>query len=386
MDATQAAKLLFWACAGLIVYTYCGYPLLLWIFTRRARREALPRAEDLPFVSVLIAAYNEAAVLPAKLVNGAALDYPAERLEFLYGSDGSDDATGDLIRAQGGNVHLHEYPARQGKAAVLNKLAPHARGEILVFTDANSMFEPDAVRQLVRHFQDPRVGGVCGRLVLQQRGGRGGSEADETLYWRYESWIKAWEGQLGLLAAANGGIYAVRKPLFQPLPTNRLVMDDLIIGSRVLLQGYQVTFASEAVARESVAPDRRTELRRKIRISEGVFNLWPQLWPLLLPWQGARAWMFWSHKVLRWMVPLLLMGALAASFGLWREPFYGAALLAQMAFYAAAALGAWLETRGHHPGWLSFPYYFTGANLALVLGFARSLARSNRPTWARLGR
>jgi cellulose synthase/poly-beta-1,6-N-acetylglucosamine synthase-like glycosyltransferase len=393
MDLARVAAALFWVMGGLILYTYAGYPLLLWALAKLARRPALPIPSDdeLPTATELVAAHNEEAIIRAKLANGAALDYPSGKLDFLYGSDGSTDQTEAIIQAHGNsNVRLCRFEPRRGKARVLNDLAPQASGEILVFTDANSMFDLVAVRALARHFADPRVGGVCGRLVLHrpgvERDAPAAAEADEGLYWRYENKIKSWEGRLGILSAASGAIYAVRKSLFRPLPTARLISDDLLIAAGVLAQGRAFTFESNALAYETLADDTHDALRRKIRVGEAAYNVIPHIWPLLLPWRGGVAWMFWSHKMVRWAVPFLLLGLLVLSVGLWSDGFYRLALAAQLAGYGAAGLGYWLEARGRRPGWLSFPYYFAGANLALLLGFLRSVARPTGPAWGRHGR
>jgi cellulose synthase/poly-beta-1,6-N-acetylglucosamine synthase-like glycosyltransferase len=393
MDLTRLAAALFWIMGGLILYTYAGYPLLLWALSKLVRRRRVPEtsADHLPTATVLVAAHNEEAIIAAKLANGAALDYPAGKLDFLYGSDGSTDQTEALIREHGTpNVRLCRFSPRRGKARTLNDLAPQASGEILVFTDANTLFEPSAVRQLTRHFANPRIGGVCGRLVLHRPGTDpnqpASAEADEGLYWRYENKIKAWEGHLGILSAASGAIYAVRKSLFVPLPTTRLISDDLLIAAGVLAQGRAFTFESAAVAYETLADDTHDSLRRKIRVGEAAYNVIPHIWPLLLPWRGAVAWMFWSHKMVRWAVPFLLIGLFVVSLGLLSEGLYRLALAAQLAGYAAALLGYLFEQTGRRTGWLSFPYYFAGANLALLLGFLRSVARPTGPAWMRHGR
>lgn len=388
------ATVLFWAAVAWVAYTYVGYPLLLWLWTRRTPRPA-PRAPadaDLPLVSVIIAAHDEEAFIVAKLANCAAVDYPPDRIEFLIGSDGSRDATNALVRAHAGpNVRLLAFAEWRGKAAVLNDLVAAARGEIVVFTDANTELEPPAIRRLVAHFGDPRVGGVGGHLVLARAGApRRQAEADESLYWRYETAIKAMEGQLGILAAAPGALHGHRRALVSPLPTQRVLSDDMYVTGKVLLHGYAVTYEPGAVGRETAAPETRGELQRKIRVAESAFNTLPDLWPLLLPGRGRVtgrvAWMFWSHKIIRWLVPLFLLVIFGANLFLLSQPLYQGLLAAQAAFYAAAALGYWLDGRRPLPWWLSFPYYFAGANLALLLGGLRSLTRPATATWSRVAR
>ncbi len=379
---------LFWAAVALVAYTYAGYPLLLWLWTRLGRLP-LPQALDsaeLPTVSVIIAAHDEEGFIAEKLANCAAIDYPADRIEFLIGSDGSQDATEALVRAQAGpNVRLLAFSDWRGKAPVVNDLVAAATGDILVFTDANTLIEPPAIRRLVAHFGNPRLGGVAGNLVLQRTNPATGI-ADESLYWRYESLIKAWEGQLGLLAAAPAALHAQRRALVRPLPTQRIIPDDMLLAGGVLLQGYAVAYEATAIGYEGVGVDTHADLRRKVRVAETGFNVIPYLWPLLLPWRGRVAWMFWSHKLLRWLVPFFLLTIFVATLFLISQPFYLLALVAQVAFYLAAAAGYWLEGRRPLPWWLSFPYYFAGGNLAMLLGFVRSLTRPAIPTWGREAR
>src|SRR5262249_2067598 len=202
-----------------------------------------------------------------------------------------------------------------------------------------------------RHFANPRVGGVCGRLMLRRQRvlPPGARVADEASYWQFESQLKRWDGQLGMLAAVNAAIYGIRRALFCPYPTRPAVTEDLFLGAMVLGQNAQVTFEPEAVALEAAPPDTRTELRRKARTGELAYNLVPHLLPLLAPWRGrvaARvAWMLWSHKIIRWLTPFLLLALLAASLALWDVPVYRACLLAQMLAYAGALAGYWLEAR-----------------------------------------
>jgi cellulose synthase/poly-beta-1,6-N-acetylglucosamine synthase-like glycosyltransferase len=387
------AVLLFWLSVGLLVYTYVLYPLLLAGLVRLRRPGAVEAggASDLPFVSIVVAARDEEAIISHKLANCQEIDYPADRIEFLFGSDGSCDRTADLIRKQAGaNVRSWAFPQQRGKAAVLNDLIPQARGSLVVFSDANSLFEPEAVRRLVRHFANPRVGGVCGRLALQPPGrARPNTGANESLYWRYESFLKNLEGRLGILASANGAIYAVRRSLVRPLPTDRPIADDLVIASGVLRQGFAMTFEPEAVAHETTPDNLRDDLQRKVRVGEISYNALPWIAPLLWPGRGLAALMLWSHKIIRWGGPLWLFLALGASVWLaasTRETFYGFSLAAQASAYAAAVAGFFLEPRGMMPRWLTFPYYFAGVHLALMLGLLRSLTRRGNATWKRVGR
>jgi len=384
------ATVLFWTAAALIAYTYAGYPLLLFLVAGRRPRPEPPDLTDaaLPSLSVIVAAYNEERVIEGKLADCAAFDYPAGKLEFLFGSDGSDDSTESLIQATAAsNVRLFRFAGRRGKLAVINDLVPHSRAEILVFTDANTLFDPQAARRLARHFQDPCVGGVCGRLVLgRAHPPASRMVADDATYWQFETLIKRLEGNLGLLVAANGANYAIRRTLFCPLPTRPAVSEDMFLPAQVLIQNLLMTFEPKAVAHETASHNTRAELRRKARNAELAYNLVPHLWPLLVPSAGRVAWMLWSHKILRWLVPFLLLIVLGSSLALSSILFYRVCLLLQLATAAGALLGYWLDTRLQLPAWLSLPYYFVGGNVALLVGFFRSLSRSTNGAWARVGR
>lgn len=375
---------LFWLSVGLILYTYVLYPLSLALLAPwRSHSAVVKGRKQYPSVSLLVSVYNEAEVIQQKLENCMQLNYPVEQIEFLFGSDGSNDATVQLIRT----FHDHRVKCwvfgRRGKAATLNDLVKRASGDLLVFSDANSLFEPEAVRALADHFDDLRVGGVCGQLVLHSPNSQA---VNESLYWRYENVIKAYEGRLGILASANGAIYAIRKSLYTRLPTHKRIADDLLVAASVLRQSFRVSYEPQAVAHEQTAVRLVDDLRRKIRVAEISFNVLPEIASLLLPQYGLIAWMLWSHKLLRWMVPVFLIGALASSAWLSDLLFYRVVFLMQVLFYSAAGLGYRMEHYGPLPRWIAFPYYFAGSNLALLLGLIRSLTGQGNATWGRAGR
>jgi hypothetical protein len=191
---------------------------------------------------------------------------------------------------------------------------------------------------------------------------------------------------LGVLASANGAIYAIRRPLYRPLPVNRRIADDLVIGAGVLRQGFQMVFEPGAVARELASAETGLELRRKIRVGEIAYNAIPELLPLLDPRRGLVAWSLWSHKILRWAVPVLLVAVLVSNALLLGSRFYAALGAVQAACYVAALAGHVLAERGWSIGWLTVPYYFAGANLALLIGLFRALTRRGGGAWSRVGR
>ena len=228
--------LLFWISAAAVVYAYLGYPLLIWCLARRfgssRPRRTLAEA-DLPKISLLIAAYNEERVIEERLRNALALDYPADKLEIIIASDGSTDGTTRVVKgfAHRG-VRLLDYSVRRGKASVLNSSFPELKGDVILLSDANTEFDRLAARNIVRWFADPHIGVVCGRLVLVDP--ETGQNAD-SLYWEYETFLKKCEGQLRALLGANGGIYAIRRHLFQPIPSETIV-DDFVIPLQAKLR------------------------------------------------------------------------------------------------------------------------------------------------------
>lgn len=388
---------LCWISLGLLVYSYVVYPCCLAVLCRLrgvgkksepVTSEAGGESAEMedssawPMVSLVIAAYREESVILERVQNALQLDYPADRLEVLIGVDGNEDATGERVASvTDERVRLLQYPQRRGKASVLNDSIPQARGEIILLSDANTFWDRDAARQLVRHFRDPQVGGVCGRLILTDS--TTGKNVDG-IYWRYENGIKEREGELGALLGANGAIYAIRRELFTPIPAHTIV-DDFLIGMRIHLARKRLLYDKSAVAREETAPIIRDEFQRRTRIGAGNFQSLPWLWRLLLPDFGWICWAFWSHKVLRWTGPLWMLLAWFSCFLLAEQPLYRALLGVQGIGYALALLGA-CAPRG---GWGALPrvaWMFVMMNTALACGLHRWLFRTQRGTWKRTTR
>jgi cellulose synthase/poly-beta-1,6-N-acetylglucosamine synthase-like glycosyltransferase len=381
------ATIIFWACLLLVSYAYLGYPLLVWGLSRVFNRQVVPRTggdADLPAVSLLIAAHNEEAVIEDRIRNALAMDYPPERLEIVVSSDGSEDRTMEIVRRYtGGNVRLLDYTHRRGKAAVLNASVPELRGAIVMFSDANTQVDAEAARKLVRWFQDPQVGAVCGRLVLADP--HSGKNVDG-LYWKYETFLKQCEGRLGALLGANGGIYALRKAVFTPIPDGT-VLDDFVIPLVAKLRtGCRILYDGEAVAREETPPELGSEFRRRARIGAGGFQGIGLLWGLLHPRWGWTALAFASHKILRWLCPFFLLGLLLSNLVVYADPFFQATLAAQLGFYLVSAVMAVVPARFRFLKPLRLATMFTGMNLALLVGFWNWLRGSQQGVWQRTAR
>ncbi len=355
----------FWAAVAVVVYTYAGFPLLLAL---RARLGARPHRESdlLPQVSLVICAHNEARSIAARIENALALDYPPERLEIVIASDGSDDGTQAIASRfeSSGRVRVLDLP-RRGKIPTLNEAVCHARGEILVFSDANSHFEPGALRALMRPFADPEVGGVAGdqRYAKRKRGRSDGNDG-ERAYWALDRFVKQWQSAAGSVTSATGAIYAIRSSLFEPVPSG--VTDDFWVSTRVVVRQRRLVFAPDAVAIEPVAASSGAEFQRKVRVmTRGLTGVWLSRELLDPRRHGFYALQLLTHKLLRRLVvvPLFVL-ALATPWLLSSGPIYQLAGLAQGAIYSAALAGALLRGSLGRKKFLSVPLYFCLVNLA----------------------
>lgn len=384
MIARDAIVLGFWVCTALTVYAYIGYPVLLTLASkwRPARLPAVGDVATWPSISVVIAAHNEEDVIGERVRNLLALDYPSDQLEILIASDGSSDRTVERARAVASErVRVLDFPENRGKASTLRAAVAEARGEWLLLSDANTAMDTGAAKAMARHFLDPGVGVVCGRLVLVDGGGR---NVDGT-YWKYETYLKEHEGRLGALLGANGAIYAVRRALF-PVLSARIAIDDFVIPLLVKLRSATtIVFEPAAVAYEDTPADISSEFSRRARIGAGGFQSLALLWPLLSPRWGWTALAFLSHKVLRWFGPFFLIGALAFSAAAASDPFFARLFWLQVAAYALSGLGAVL------PAWsllrpLRLGTMFVAMNLALLKGFWLWVSGRQGGTWHRTPR
>lgn len=358
---------LFWAAIALVLYTYLLFPLLL-LLRGLIWRQRYHSAPITPSVSLIIAAYNEANNIGAKLDNALAMDYPRDRLEVLVASDGSNDGTNTIVQEYATRgVRLLALP-RQGKAAALNTAVMQAQGEILVFSDANSMYVPDAIHALARPFADPKVGGVAGNQCYRKKNNSRVTNAGEHSYWNFDRKLKQLQSEAGNAISATGAIYAIRRSLFQPAPDG--VTDDFTISTGVIVQGYRLVFAPDAIAYEEVAASSRREFGRKVRVMTRGLRAVVLRRELLNPLRyGFYALQLFSHKVLRRLVvfPLLLLFLVSPflwSMGL----FYQLATLAQLAFYSFGAAGIWLgDSRLGKKKIFALPAFFCMVNTAALV-------------------
>jgi cellulose synthase/poly-beta-1,6-N-acetylglucosamine synthase-like glycosyltransferase len=370
----------FWLSVAALFYTYVGYPVLLLVVSTLRPRSVL-RAEHTPAVSVVITAYNEERDLAAKLENTLALDYPKERLEVIVASDCSNDRTDDIARefaARG--VRLHRQAVRRGKTAAQNAAVELVRGEVVLFSDATTMYRPDVLRVLTQSFADPSVGCVAGRLVYVDPGGTSVGQGARS-YWGYETFLKQHESRACSLIGASGCLYAVRRSAYIPLYDE--ACSDFIIATKMVEQGLRTVYEPRAVSNETTNRRSDKELRMRVRvIAQTYTDLWRHR-AMMNPLRGG----FYSvellsHKVMRYAVPAFLVVIFASSLALaTTSPLYLAAFIAQALLYVAAALSLLLERVGAHSRVLALPGYFVLANLAAVLAFYKFLRGERYARW-----
>ena len=361
-------ELLFWLCALLLAYVYIGYPVFVGILAKFFPHPVKSFDKVEPSVSLIISAYNEAAVIAAKIENSLALAFPAERLEIIVVSDCCDDGTDEIVRGYAGlGVRLIRQNQRLGKSAALNYAVPQARGNILVFSDANALYLPDAVCHLVRHFANPRVGYVVGNARYYEKGTESHSAQSEGLYWKLETYLKKKESIFDSVVGGDGAIYAIRRELYAPLlPTD---INDFLNPLQIISRGYSGVFEPEAVCYEEAAESFSQEYRRKVRIISRSLNALGRVPEVLNPLRNTRHWfLLVSHKVLRWFAPFFMVFCFAVSLALWKVPFYKFAAILQAAFYALALIGWKWRPENKLGKIISLAFYFCLVNLASLVG------------------
>ena len=361
---------LFWICMGLIIYTYLLFPVLILVrglvWPRPYKSE---ETTPLPSVSVIIAAYNEEKSIGEKLENILSLDYPRDRLEVVIASDGSTDGTDAVIRNyEGQGIKLLSLP-RQGKAAALNAAVTASSGEILVFSDANSMYKADALRNIVKPFADSKIGGVAGNQSYLKKKGTSSISVGERSYWSFDRILKESESKAGSTISATGAIYAIRRSLFEPVVEG--VTDDFYTSTGVIARGFRLVFASDAIAYEHAAGTSKIEFGRKVRvITRGLRAIFIARNELLNPFRyGFYAIQLFSHKVLRRIIVFPLLFLFFITPFLWTTSlFYQLIMLGQLAFYSLGALGLVLDgTRLGRLKVFTIPFYFCLVNAAVVI-------------------
>jgi biofilm PGA synthesis N-glycosyltransferase PgaC len=376
---------MFWVALAIVLYTYAGYAVLVGVWA--ALRGRKPAATDFePEVTLVVPAYNEASILADKVRNCQALDYPAEKLRLLFITDGSNDNSAEVLAAFPEVQHLHT-PQRAGKSMAENRAIRYVTTPLVIFTDCNTVLNPEAVRNLVRHYADATVGAVSGEKRVLNDGTASG--AGEGMYWKYESFLKRCDSDIYSLMGAAGELVSFRTSLFKPLEADT-ILDDFVQSMRIVDAGYRVVYEPEAYAMEPPSFSLKDEWERKVRICAGGWQAMSRLLSLLNPLrQPVVAFLYVSHRVLRWsLTPLLLAlllplnAALALAYG----GLYSLLLAGQVLFYGAAALGWWRAAQGRPAGPLLVPLYFTMMNVAVFLGANRFFRNRQPAAWAKAQR
>jgi cellulose synthase/poly-beta-1,6-N-acetylglucosamine synthase-like glycosyltransferase len=375
-------ELLFWGGIAYLIYVEIGYALLLWLVARLKKPGAVLKDSE-PSLTVLIAAYNEADVIGQRLENVLSQGYPAEKLQVIVASDGSTDATDEIVRRYGARgVLLVRVEGRGGKIAALRAAEPAVLGEVVVLSDADSTFLPGALRNLARHFSDPKVGAVTGREVRPQGKGEGKGRG-EGLYNRIETTVKRLEGRVGNQVLLHGGICAVRRELLPYVPDH--LTHDAVVPARLVLDGYRVAYEPEAVSIEAYELDSRQDWRRRIRTVMQAYQSYLYVKDALNPLRsGFYALQIWSHRFLRWFVLPVLAITFVSSLLLAGDSLLYLALAGIQALaYLAAGVGYFLDQISKRPAIFYFPYYFvyihSAAFYALWLSWKGQKVSSWRP-------
>ncbi len=379
-------ELLFWISAGFVIYIYAGYPLAVAALGRLRPRPVRAAPGDDRSVTVVIAAFNEAAHIEATVRNKLELDYSPDKLDVIVVSDESMDGTDDIVQGLAqefpGRVRLIRQAPRNGKTSGLNLAIPEARGEIVVFSDANSIYQPDALRVLLNNFADPDVGYVTGHMVYGVTGDSAAGQGSSG-FMKYENFLRGCETRVGSVVGVDGGIDAIRRDLYQPMRADQL--PDFVLPLTVAERGHRVVYEPRAVLEEDGLRDTADEYRMRVRVSlRALWALFDRR-AILNPFRyGIYAWQVWSHKVFRYLAFIPMLAALIANALLVARgaPFVYSVLLAgQIAFYGLAVCGRILERTGIGSGLLTAPYYFMVVNVAAAHAFVRFLLRQKQTIW-----
>ncbi|HEV7379797.1 MAG TPA: glycosyltransferase family 2 protein, partial [Dyadobacter sp.] len=372
-------KILFWLSLFIVFYTYVGYGIVLYALVRlrillKGKRKVLLPGEYMPTVTLIVAAYNEESIMEEKIRNTLALDYDRDKLQLLFMTDGSTDASPEIVRMYQGTIELMHSAERRGKIHAIHRAMDAVRSEIVIYTDANTFLNKEALKLIVRHYANPEVGAVSGeKRVLQDS--VSDATAGEGFYWKYESALKKWDSELYSVVGAAGELFSVRRSLYRHVESDT-ILDDFMISMLIAQQGYRIIYEPEAYASEQSSDNIKEELKRKVRIAAGGIQSIMRLKPLLNPFSYPMlSFQYISHRVLRWTItPFLLFLSLLLNVLICLKdptPLYILILVLQVLFYLMALAGWLLEKRKVKVKALFVPYYFCVMNYAVLAGINR---------------
>jgi cellulose synthase/poly-beta-1,6-N-acetylglucosamine synthase-like glycosyltransferase len=387
----KSIEFLFWVSVGVLFYTFVGYAILVWlmvkckgIFIKSMRIE--PYYE--PEVSLIVPCFNEAVVIEDKIKNCFELDYPTNKLRLIFITDGSDDGTNDILARYPGITVLHDQ-IRLGKSVAENKAMKFVKTPYVIFSDANTRLNKEAVREMVKHYQDENIGAVAGEKRIVSKEKDSAPAAGEGFYWKYESRLKRLDSELHSVVGGAGELISFRSDLFQPLEEDTL-LDDFVQSMRITLKGYRVVYEPKAYAEERASATVKEELKRKVRISAGAWQAMSRLGKAFNPFHNfIIVFSFISHKVLRWtLAPLSLLMIIPTNYYLYRYSggLYTFFWYAQVVFYSFTLLGWLFENNKVHVKILFIPYYFFMTNWCMFIGFARFVRGTQNVKWERSAR
>lgn len=386
-------EVLFWVGVGIIIYTYVGYAVVLWSFVRIKRlfnRKEVEQYDfnDLPEVSLLVACFNEGDILEEKIKNTLALNYPKDRLKICFVTDGTDDGSEQIVKKYP-EIQLFHKDERKGKNAAINRVVPQINSPILVFCDANTFLNEEALVNIVRHYKDEKVGAVAGEKRVAQASDEDTAGAGEGAYWKYESALKRWDSELNSVVGAAGELFSVRNELYEEVPDG-IIIEDFYLSVNIAKNGYKVVYEPEAYATETGSESIGEEKKRKVRISAGGLQMvWLFRGLLNIFKHGWLSFQYVSHRMLRWtLAPLGLLAVLISNVYLAYTVggIYLWILYAQLGFYALAFMGYLTQNLSKTIKIFFIPYYFLFMNYAVYLGFIRLLKGKQSAVWEKAKR
>lgn len=385
-------KLFFWLLLFLLFYTFVGYALVLYIAVQLKKlffgKKKKNTSDYEPEVCLFVTAYNEKDYVEQKVENSYQLDYPKNKVQYIWVTDGSDDGTPEILKNYS-NLEVYHQPERRGKMHAMNRGMQFVKVPIVIFSDTNTLLSKNTVRSIVSEFANPETGCVAGEKRIIEKPSDAAAAAGEGLYWKFESWVKKLDAELNSAVGAVGELFAIRSELFEEVETDT-ILDDFIISLRIALRGYKISYTPDAYAEETASLNVKEELKRKIRIAAGGIQALFRLKPLLNPFRfGVLSWQYVSHKVLRWTiapVSLFLLFILNAfivwQINAWNQPdFYNLFFWFQVLCYLLAAVGWYFENRKIRFKLLFIPYYFLSINYAAIRGILRYFRGSQPAGW-----
>jgi len=382
---------LFWILLFLVFYSYVGYALLLGVLIGLGfkQKDDLNDPEEWPPVALIVPCFNEAGYIEEKIENSLALDYPGDKIEYIFISDGSSDETPAIVKRYEGKAAAMHEDARRGKAAAMNRAVGATTAEILIFCDANTELNAEAVKKIARHYKSPKIGGVAGVKIIKQNKAESASGAGEGIYWKYESTLKKWDSRFYTVVGAAGELMSYRRALYEELPQDT-ILDDFMQSMRVCEKGYRVVYEPEARAAEWASANVEEELKRKIRIAAGGWQSVFRLKRAGNPFFDFKLWFqYVSHRVMRWSigpVSFFLLVPLVSFLYFSGTPGFSFFFWAMVGVYIAIAIGRLLNDRKTEIKIFWVPYYFFVMNYAVVMGLFRFLKGNQSSLWERAQR